>query len=125
MKTGSIKQTITFDASAADVYDLIMNSKKHQAFSKSTVTMSKSINRKFSVFGGYCLGYNIELIAGKKIAQAWHFMEDGWPDDHFSICTFRFEPFGKKTRLTFTQTGIPYHKVGSLKMDGSNSIGTQ
>jgi activator of HSP90 ATPase len=77
--------------------------------------MSKKPNGKFTVFDGYCHGYNIELTEGEKIVQAWHFEEDGWPDDHFSTCTFRLEAAGEKTRLHFLQTDIPEHKVESLR----------
>ena len=77
MKTKSIRQTVTFDAKPIDVYNLIMDAEKHAAFTGSKVTMSKELNGKFSVFDGYCRGYNIELIPGKKIVQAWHFAEDG------------------------------------------------
>ncbi len=41
--------------------------------------------------------------------------EDGWPNDHYSICTFVFEKVPKGTKLKFTQTGIPEHKAESLK----------
>ena len=41
--------------------------------------------------------------------------EEGWPEDHFSICTFHLKPEGHKTQLTFTQHGIPEHKVEELK----------
>lgn len=115
MKTKSIKQTVTFDASTKEIYHLLMDQKKHAAFTHSEVVMSTKKNGKFSIFDGYCEGYNIELKEGKKIVQGWHFAEEGWPDDHFSICTFRFEPIGKKTRLTFQQTNIPEHKVNELK----------
>lgn len=115
MKTGSIRQTATFAASPAEVYELIMDSKKHTAFSGSKASMSKKPGGKFSVFDGYCHGYNISLKEGKEIVQAWHFAEDGWPDEHFSICTFSFEKKGKGTKMTFLQTGIPEHKVASLK----------
>ena len=92
-----------------------MNPKAHSAFTGSEVTMSTKINGKFRVFDGYCSGYNIELVEGKKIVQAWHFEEEGWPEDHFSVCTFVFEKLGKKTKLSFTQTGVPEHKVDALK----------
>ena len=115
MKTGFIKQSSTFDATPLEVYNLIMDEKKHAAFTGTAVKMSKKINGKFNVFDGYCHGYNIELIEGKKIVQAWHFAEDGWPDDHFSICTFLFETVGNKTKLIFQQTDIPEHKVEELK----------
>jgi activator of HSP90 ATPase len=115
MKTKSIKQTATFKASPEIVYNLIMDQNKHAAFTGSKVVMSTKVDGKFSAFDGYCHGHNIELVEGKKIVQAWHFAEDGWPDDHFSICTFQFEKIGDKTKLIFKQSGIPEHKTESLK----------
>lgn len=114
MDTKSIKHSINFSASPEEVYQLIMDSEKHGAFSGSEVIMSNEIDGKFVVFDGYCRGYNIELISGKKIIQAWYFEEDGWPEDHYSICTFSFEPEGSKTILRFEQTGVPEHKVEAL-----------
>jgi len=77
--------------------------------------MSTKVNGKFNIFEGYCHGYNIELIEGKKIVQAWHFAEDGWPDNHYSICTFKFEASGNKTKLTFEQTDVPEDKADYIK----------
>jgi len=114
MKTDTINQTIEFNASPKDVYDLIIDEKLHSAFTESEVTMSKEVNGKFSVFDGYCSGYNIELKEGEKIVQAWHFKEDGWPDDHYSECTFVFNKTDKGCKLNFTQTEIPEHKVDAL-----------
>lgn len=115
METESIKQTVHFNAQPIEVYNLIMDEKKHGAFTGSEVRMSKEPNGTFSIFDGYCHGYNIELIEGQKIVQAWNFAEDGWPDDHFSICTFDFEKAGDKTKLTFQQNEVPEHKVEELK----------
>ncbi len=114
MKTKSIKKTVTFKAAPAEVYELLMNAKKHAAFTGSKVKMSNKANGKFEVWDGYCHGYNIELEEGKRIVQAWHFAEDGWPDDHYSICTFEFKKAPTGTKLIFTQTGIPAHKAASL-----------
>jgi activator of HSP90 ATPase len=116
MKTKSIKQTVTFPgAKPKEVYNLIMDAKSHSAFSGSKVKMINDINGKFEAFDGYCTGFNIELKEGKKIIQGWHFKEDGWPDDHFSICTFVFEKVTTGTKLTFTQSAIPEHKADTLK----------
>jgi activator of HSP90 ATPase len=115
MKTKTIKQSVTFTATPGQVYQLIMDSKKHTAFTGSKAIMSNKVNGKFSVFDGYCHGYNIELIEGKKIVQAWHFQEEGWPDDHYSLCTFVFEKAGDKTKLSFIQSGIPEESAASLK----------
>jgi len=114
MKTKNIEQTEIFTAAPEEVYQLIMDAEKYAAFTGSEAIMSTAIKGKFQVFNGYCHGYNIELIKGKKIVQAWHFAEDGWPEDHYSVCTFMFEPLGDKTRLTFLQTDVPEQHVASL-----------
>lgn len=116
MKTKTIRQTVTFPkAKPMEVYNLIMDAKKHSAFSGSKVKMSNKIDGKFEVFDGYCSGFNIELKEGKKIVQGWHFKEDGWPDDHFSICTFTFSKAPAGTKLSFSQVAIPEHKTEALK----------
>ena len=51
----------------------------------------------------------------KKIVQAWHFAEEGWPDDHFSICTFLFTETATGTKLELTQTNVPTANVKRLK----------
>lgn len=115
MKTKTINQNITFNASASAIYELLMDEKKHSQFTGSSVSMSKKKNGKFEVFDGYCTGYNIELVEGKKIIQAWHFEEDGWPEDHYSICTILLDETIGKTKLLFKQEHVPEHKVESLK----------
>ncbi|MCK9423785.1 MAG: SRPBCC domain-containing protein [Bacteroidales bacterium] len=115
MKTTTIRQTVTFAAAPEKIYHLIMDQKKHAAFTGTNVIMSTKVNGKFNIFDGYCRGYNIELIKGKKIIQAWHFEEEGWPDDHFSTCIFQFMHLGNKTKLTFRQTGVPEQSAESLK----------
>ena len=115
MKTKSISQTATFNASPEKIYHMLMDAKEHTAFTGSKASIDRYINGKFTVFDGYCNGYNIELIDGRKIVQAWHFAEDGWPDDHFSICTFDIEPAGNKTKLKFHQINVPEHKIELLK----------
>ena len=114
MKTGNIHQVIAFRANPEEVYELLMNEQLHSEFSGSAVEMSRDINGRFTVFDDYCTGYNIELEPGKKIVQAWHFREDGWPEDHYSTCTFLFEKTPDGCLLDFTQTGIPVHKTEAL-----------
>jgi len=115
MKTKAIKQTVTFETTPDKLYALLFDSKKLTKMHGSTTSMTKRAKGKFSIFGGYCHGYNIHLVENQKIEQAWHFEEDGWPEDHFSICTFLLEPSSKGTKLTFLQKEVPEHKVNDLK----------
>ncbi len=114
MKTKSIKQTVNFNTTPDKLYALLLDSKKLTAIHGQKTSMTKRSNGKFTVFGGYCHGYNIDLKEGKKIVQAWHFAEEGWPEEHFSTCTFLLAPSAKGTKLTFTQTDVPAPNYESL-----------
>ena len=115
MKTEIIEQEIIFDAELTVLYVMLMSQNNHAEIIGSTVEMSDQVGGEFRIFDGYCIGHNIELIENQKIVQAWNFEEDGWPEDHYSICTFLLEAVGNKTKLKFTQTGIPSHKKEELE----------
>jgi len=66
LKTQGINQTIFFDAAPREVFDLLTNKARYEAFSGDKVEISTEIKGAFSAFSGYCTGYNIELIEGKK-----------------------------------------------------------
>lgn len=111
MKTGIIQQEITFQSSTNELFELLMDEKKHSQITGGDVSMSREIGGNFSVFDDYCTGFNLEIIPGTKIVQKWRFEEEGWPEDHYSVCTFEFFEQGASTTLKFTQTEIPEHKV--------------
>ena len=115
MNTETIKQKVTFNTKPDVLYALLLNEKVLSGLTGTKAKMSTAVNGKFDIFDGYCHGYNMELVEGKKIVQAWHFAEDGWPDDHFSICTFTLEKSDGRTKLEFVQTGVPDNNVESLK----------
>ena len=114
MKTKTIKQTVLFPASPEQVYALLLDAKKLTEMHGARATMSKKPNGKFSLFDGYCFGYNISLVEHKKIEQGWVFREEGWPEDHYSICTFTLSRHKSGTKLVFTQKGVPELKVESI-----------
>lgn len=115
MRTKTIRQIINFKATPHEVYDILMNEKKHAEITDSEVKMSDKIKGKFSAFGGYCTGYNIELTEGEKIIQAWRFDEHEWPEEHFSTCQFDFEKTDNGCKLTFIQKGVPYAHYENIK----------
>jgi activator of HSP90 ATPase len=114
MANKSLKQTRTFTASGKDLYDAIMDSKKHSKFTGGPVKISPKVGGKFDAFGGMISGSNLELKPGKKIVQAWR--AGDWPTGHYSKATFSFEPAGRgKTKMTFRQSGIPEKQYNSIK----------
>jgi activator of HSP90 ATPase len=111
-KTRTIRQSVTFKAAAADVYEVLMDSKKHGALTGSVARVSRKVGGKLSVYGGDIQGVNLELVPGQKIVQSWRYSD--WPVGHYSKATFSLKEVTGRTRLTFTQSGVPaeaYHDI--------------
>ena len=103
MKT--INQTINFQASAHDLYEALMDSEQHAQFTGDAASISKEVGGKFTAWGDYIEGINLELAQDKRIIQKWRTSD--WPQNHYSTVTFEFEETAEGTRLTFTQTDVP------------------
>lgn len=115
MKTSVIEAKIFFRASPIEVYELLMDSHLHAELTESPAKISRRVDGFFRIFDGYCHGYNIELVEGKKIVQAWHFDEEDWPESHFTICQFEFEPAEGGCTMTFKQTEVPDFSEKALR----------
>jgi activator of HSP90 ATPase len=105
METKTLKQSVTFKASPHDVYEALMDAKKHAAFTGGKAVISRKVGGKFNVFDGYAEGTNLELEPDKKIVQSWR--AEDWPEGHYSQATFVFKAAEGGTKLAFTQTNIP------------------
>jgi activator of HSP90 ATPase len=112
METGTIKQSVTIKASPHDVYEALMDSKKHAKFTGGKATISRVVKGKFTVFDGYAEGVNLELVPDKKIVQTWHASD--WPEGVYSEATFALKAVAGGTNLTFTQTGVPQEFVDDV-----------
>jgi len=105
MKTKTIRQTAIFKASLHEVYEALMDSKKHSEFSGEDAKMSRKVGGKISAYSGYVDGKNLKLVADKKIVQKWRGSD--WPERHYSIATFEMKKIPGGTKLTFVQTDVP------------------
>lgn len=113
IKTKNISQTVVLNASAHEVYDALMSSKKHSAFTGGKAVMSQKEGGKFTAYDGYIKGINLELKPDKKIVQLWRAKD--WPKGHASQVTYVLSGTTKKTTLKFTQKGIPAEQYKDLK----------
>jgi activator of HSP90 ATPase len=112
MKTKTIRQSITFKASLHEVYEALMDSRKHARFTGAQARISRKAGGKFTAYDGYIEGVNLNLVPDKKIVQSWRGSD--WPEDHYSMATFSLKKFKNGTHLTFTQSGVPdqyYHDI--------------
>jgi activator of HSP90 ATPase len=105
METKTIKQTVAIKAGAHDVYEALMDSKKHAGFTGGEAVVSRKVGGKFTAYDGYAEGVNLELVPDKKIVQSWRASD--WPEGHYSRATFAFQATAGGTKLTFTQTDVP------------------
>jgi activator of HSP90 ATPase len=105
MKTRTIRQTIVIHASAHDVYEMLMDERKHVLLTGGSARISRDVGGTFVTNDGYSNGTNLELIQDAKIVQTWRASD--WPDDHYSTLTITLSQGSSGTKLLFIQTGGP------------------
>ena len=111
MKT--IRQSVTFKASCHEVYELLMDARKHSELTGSDVKLSRKIGSKFTVYGGDIVGVNLALVPDEKIVQLWRYND--WPEGHFSRATFSLKEVNGGARLTFIQEDVPDEHYEDIK----------
>lgn len=105
MKTKTLHQSVVFETDPHDLYEALMDSKKHTTFTGAKAKIGRQVGDTFSVWDDWATGSTIELVADKKIVQQWRGAD--WPQRHYSVITFKMKRVDRGTRLDFTQTGIP------------------
>ena len=105
MKTKTIRQSVTFKTGPHVVYEMLMDSRKHAAFTGEKARISRKIGGKFTAYNGYIKGVNLDLVPNKKIVQSWRGSD--WPEGHYSRVTFSLQKAKSGTRLSFRQSGVP------------------
>ena len=108
----SIRQEVAFKAKPVTIYRMLMDAKKHTAFTGGPVELTNEIGGKLSAFGGAITGVNIELVPNKRIVQMWR--AGDWPEGHYSTATFELATSKDGTQLAFTQTGVPENKYAEI-----------
>lgn len=113
MKTKTIKQSAILPGTPHAVYEALMDSKQHAAFTGSEAAISRKVGGKFSVWGDYAAGRNLELKPDRKIVQTWRASD--WPEGHDSRVTFSLAKAKGGAKLTFVQTGVPEEFYADIK----------
>ena len=108
MKTDTIIQTATFNASPKQVYETLMDTRKHSKFTGSKSSISRKVGGRFKVFNGDIYGENVELSPSKRIVQKWKTKTtECWPKNHYSRVSFSLHRKGKKTLLRMRHSDVP------------------
>lgn len=109
----TIRQSVTFQCSPHKVYEVLMDSRRHSRFSGAAARISRKVGGAISAYDGYIEGVNLELIPDRKIVQQWRASD--WPKGTTSVVRFTLAKEGTRTRLAFTQSGVPASQYAQLK----------
>jgi activator of HSP90 ATPase len=109
----SIRQTVTFKAAPAVIFEMLMDSRRHAKFTGDKARISREVGGKIMAYDGYIDGLNLEIVPNRKIVQSWRGSD--WTEGHYSKATFALARVKGGTRLTFTQSGIPEDQVEPIK----------
>ena len=101
----SIQQTVTFKISPHEVYEALMDSEKHAAYTGGKARISRAVGGSIMAYDDYITGKNIELVPDQKIVQDWRAVD--WPEGYFSRIMFELTAIPEGTRLDFTHTDVP------------------
>lgn len=108
-----IRQVVTFKASPHQVYEALMDSKKHTAFTGDKATISRQVGGSIQAGDGYISGTNLELLPDEKIVQSWQASD--FPQGAVSKVTFSLKAVDGGVRLTFTHSGVPEELFDSIR----------
>jgi activator of HSP90 ATPase len=101
-----LEQTIVIpNATAADIYDVLLNSLKHSEVTGDTAEIDARVDGQFSSFSGYAVGKITKLESNKLIEQTWRASD--WPQNHFSTIAFELSDVEGGAQIHFTQTHLP------------------
>ncbi len=75
----------------------------------------------FKIFGGFISGRNIELVADKRLVQAWR--EASWETGAYSLVRLELRDEDAGTRLIFDHTGFPRGAGSHLSIAGTTTTG--
>lgn len=100
-----IQQTVAFAASPHDVYEALMDSDKHAAFTHAAASINRQVGGEFNAYDGYISGKNLELIPDQTIKQSWRAID--WEAGKYSTVTFELTATPDGTRLDFSHTNVP------------------
>lgn len=120
LKFGIIEQKVFFKATPQEIYDALLDPKKHADFTGSPATTSAKKGATFTAWDGYISGKNLELVKGKKIVQEWKTTE--WPDGYpASRLEFNLAAKDGGTELEMFHSKVPAEQVADYSSGWKSS----
>ena len=114
MKAKEIKQSVILKATPKEVYDALMNEKKHTLFTGSKAKISEKVGGVFTAYDGGLSGKNMKLVEAKEIVQSWRCEMPHWPKGHYSEVKFSLKKVPEGTKLDFSHKDVPEGAVEDI-----------
>jgi activator of HSP90 ATPase len=106
--TRTIQQSAEFPASAAELFEMYLDSARHSAATGAAAKLGRKVGAKFTAWGGALAGRNLMIVPGRVIVQAWRATH--WPaSDHDSILILRFSDAPGGGRVDLVHENVPEH----------------
>jgi len=118
IKFATIEMNVDFSARCSDIYETLLDPQRVQAFTQSASTVTKELNKQFSLFGGSITACNIELVPNEKIVQKWRAAD--WPEGHFSTVTIKLKSEDNGTKLVLKQVEVPSNDLSRTETNWHN-----
>ena len=94
-------------ASAKQIYDAWLNGRAHGLMTGTkSEAASARVGGTFTVYDGYIMGHNLELVPAKKIVQAWRTTQftDADADSQIAVT---FAKAASGTKVTLKHSNVP------------------
>lgn len=112
--TKMITQKQLIQAKPKQVYEALIDPKKHAEFTGSKATCNPRVGGEFTAWDGYIFGKNIKLKPGRTIVQEWKTTE--WPTGYPpSNVEFTFKEVKDGTELTMVHSKVPAEQADSYR----------
>jgi activator of HSP90 ATPase len=110
----TIVQKVVFkNTTAATLYGLYLDPKKHTEVTGASAKISAKEGTKFSAFDSYITGMNLHLVKDKLIVQSWR-GSDWKAGDSDSTFIIHLEQKGKDVLLLATHANVPDNQAKDL-----------
>ena len=108
----ALREEADFAAPPHRVYEALLDEKQFASFTGAPAKINRSEGGTLSLFGGQILARNVELVADKRIVQAWR--SEGWDKGVYSVVRFELKAHDRGTLLLLDHTGFQEGKFDGL-----------
>ena len=109
MAEDSLKTSDVIPAAPEDLFDAWLDGEGHAAMTGADATGQPVVGARFTAWGGYITGQNLEIDRPGRIVQAWRTSQ--FEDAPDSLLEILFAATDGGTRVTFNHSNLPPEQV--------------